>query len=186
MDIFQCINTRKSIRKFLDKPVDGATIQQLLQFAVRAPTASNSQPWGFVLISDKKEIDDISEEARADLLANFDKVEHLRKYERMISRETYHFFFKSSNLILVYGDTNFPFYKEDCSLAAENIMLAAHGLGLGTCWIGLAKYTCDKPEFKARYQVPSHYENIAALTIGWPTEITDTVKDRKEPLIFHE
>jgi nitroreductase len=185
MDIIECINTRRSIRRFRDEPVPEETIQLLIELGTKAPSGSNEQPWGFVVIHDKQEIDRLSEEVREFLLKNLEEYPKLQKYERWFRNPAYNFFHHSSNLIAIYGNKNSHCYIYDCSLAAENIMLAAHSMGIGSCWIGFAEYTMNTKTFKEKYHVLPEYELVSILTLGYTKDDSVSYGTRKAPLIFN-
>lgn len=73
MNIIECIESRRSVRKYSDKKVSRETIDRLIELGTMAPTAMNKQPWGFVVIQDKEEIDALSEKIKAFLLENLDE-----------------------------------------------------------------------------------------------------------------
>ena len=186
MDIIECIQTRRSIRKFTDEPIPPETIRYLLSLGTKAPTASNEQPWGFVLIDNSSEIDRLSETVRVDLLEQINNFPYLQRYERWFHNPNFHFFYHSSNLILIYGNTKSHFYIHDCSMAAENIMLAAHSMGIGTCWIGFAQFTMNTKDFKDLYFVPDEYQLVSVLTLGYKKDHNFSYGIRKEPVVFNQ
>lgn len=85
--------------------------------------------------------------------------------------------------MLVYGNTISPDYIFDCSTAAQNIMLAAYEMGLGSCWIGFAMALGNTGEIKERFNVPEQYKPVAPLAIGYPRGAWPPIP-RKEPVIF--
>lgn len=92
-------------------------------------------------------------------------------------------FYNAPCLLLIYGDSRAHFHAIDCTLAANNIMLAAREFGLGTCWIGNAEIVINTAEFKADYGVPEHYQGVASLIIGYPKAAVPAGK-RKPAVIF--
>ena len=115
MDTLTAIHTRRSIRKYTDQPVTPEQVRTLLAAAMAAPSAGNQQPWQFVVVTDK------------DLLA---QVGLLHPHVHMAP--------KAPLGILVCGDTRAEKYAGywvvDCSAAVQNLLLAAHDLGLGAVW----------------------------------------------------
>lgn len=117
MDALDAIMTRRSVRRFSSEPVDDATVRALLGAAMQAPSAANEQPWQFVVIDDRGALDAIP------------------------SFSPYAASVRGAPLgILVCADTRslpFPgFWVQDCSAAIQNLLLAAHALGLGAVWTG--------------------------------------------------
>ena len=119
--IIENIMTRTSVRSYTDEIIGSDTIETLLRAGMAAPSAVNKQPWHFVAITDRTKLDSI---AVANPNAGMVKQAPLA--------------------IVVCGDLNKAlegparaFWIQDCSAATENILLAAHGLGLGAVWTGL-------------------------------------------------
>ena len=77
MSIISCINERRSIRSYKDEPIDEKTINKLLELGTKAATGSAMEPWGFVVIQDKEEINKLSDEIKKYLIENFDKFPYL-------------------------------------------------------------------------------------------------------------
>ena len=184
MDTIECINSKRSIRAYEETQIPYETVMELLTLGTKASTGSNHQPWGFVVIQDAREIEDLSKNIKAYLLENLEKYPYLSQYEAWLQSEKYSIFNNASTLIVVYGNTDSHWYIYDCTLAAGNIMLAAYSKGIGTCWIGFAEYYFNKPEFKKKYKIPENYELVAPLSCGY---IKGTVKppERKPPVVFN-
>ena len=136
-------------------------VEQLLEAGRWAPSASNRQPWHFIVIRD--------EEAR----------------RAVAEHGTYHFIgwahVKAAPLLIALcGEARNPVYRrflhEDIGLAGSQIMLQAHALGLGTCWIG----GIDPDALGDILRVPDHVEVIGLLTVGFPAE--DPAPRRRKPL----
>ncbi len=118
MDVLEAIFTRRSIRRFENRPVSPEIVEQLLKAAMYAPSARNTQSWHFVVITDRQLLD---------------AVPTFHPYAAMIR--------EAPLAILVCGDEQLEprtaYWVENCSAATQNILLAAHGLGLGAVWLGI-------------------------------------------------
>jgi len=77
-----------------------------------------------------------------------------------------------------------PLRLYDCSLAAQNIMLAAYEKGIGSCWIGFATALGNSPDIKEMLNVPGDYNLVAPLVLGYPRKNHAAVP-RKEPVMFN-
>lgn len=184
MNILDCIDRRRSVRAYTEQEISDETIHELLIFGTKAATGSNGQPWGFVVIKNKEEIQNISEETKEYILQNFDQYPYLKQYEKWLTNPLYSIFNHASCLIIIYGDTNSHWYSYDCTLAAGNIMLAAHSMNIGTCWIGFAEHTLNTPEFKKKYNVSENYELVCPMSAGYMKTSLSASK-RKAPVIFN-
>ncbi len=94
----------------------------------------------------------------------------------------YNVFHNAPSLVFIVGKNNYPFFLQDCSLAAAYFMLAATNRDLGTCWIGLGEYIEDL-ELRKKIALPRDYHIASALSIGYP-ELIPTMAPRKEPQIL--
>ena len=119
------------------------------------------------------------------LLENLAQFPHFSTYESALKTKNYHVLNHGTTLILIYGNSDSHWYVYDGSLAAANIMLAAHDMGIGTCWIGECERFCDLPEFKQKYNVPENFQLVATLSCGY-MEKPLSPPDRKPPLVFHK
>ena len=118
--VLDAILTRTSVRSYEEKFIEKEKIEKLLRAGMAAPSAVNKQPWHFVVVTDRNQLESLSE-------AN--------PYAAMVA--------KAPLAIVVCGDMNKTlegdaraFWIQDCSAASENILLAAAGMGLGAVWTG--------------------------------------------------
>lgn len=181
MQLLDALTTRRSCRKFTDQVPDDATIRSLLHYATKAPSATNTQPWRFAIIQDATLLDRYSEETKQLVLASGNDL--ATKYQHILSNPDYHVFHHASTLIAIYANESRFFSITDCSLAAQNLMLAAHDLGLGTCWIGFSTPLFNSPHIKQELGVPDEYEVIAPIILGYP-ERTLPPMEKREPEII--
>lgn len=145
------IRQRRSIRNFLKKSVEQEKIIEILKAAMFAPTAKNLRPWEFIVVR-KQEIK-----------------------EQFSKATRYSAFAKNADVVIVicYDTTKGNRFKEDCSIAAQNIYLEAFNQGLGTCYIQIAEGTegsVGEPEsfIKKLLKIPDHYRVLCLMPIGYP------------------
>lgn len=184
MDMITCLQTKRSVRNYRDEVIPNEIIKQLIELGTMASTGSNMQPWGFVSIQDKNEINEMSENIKKELLASLEAYPHLMQYKNWLENPKYSVFNHASNLLIIYGNKESYYYREDCSLCAGNIMLAAHSMDIGSCWIGFAEYHANTLEFKKKYNVPENYDLVCAMTLGYK-KVELTPPKRKEAVIFN-
>ena len=149
-DALTVIHNRKSVRKYLNKPVNKEQLEILLRAGMAAPTAGDKRPWVFIVITDKAMLDSLSLASRG---------------TSMIS--------SAAAAIAVCGDTRIGFKSEvwvqDCSAASENILLAAEAIGLGAVWTGI--YLNEEPTkyVKKMLGLPLEVYPLNIISIGYPT-----------------
>ncbi len=165
MEIMEGILTRRSIRKYTNKEVSDDQIQILLKVGMYAPSASNQQPWHFVVITDGEILDEIAE---------------VHPYAKMLKQ--------AQLAILVCGDTERELSKGywvvDCSAATQNILLAAHDLGLGAVWLGVHPRVERKNEIRKIFDLPQNIQPMSLISVGYPNEKKET-PDRFKPERIH-
>jgi nitroreductase len=182
MDLNDAISGRRSTREYTAQAVDDRSIRRLIDAAVHAPSASNGQPWTFAVVRDQGLLDRISQAAKAHMLATLPAGPRSDRYRTSLSDPDFQIFYHAPALILISGITHGPWVVEDCALAAENLMLAAYGDGLGTCWIGFAQSYLNTPEGKDALGLPATWMPVAPIIVGYPNAVPAAVA-RKEPEI---
>ncbi|MDD2411050.1 MAG: nitroreductase family protein [Candidatus Methanomethylophilaceae archaeon] len=178
--VLENINTRVSVREYTQEKVPEETVRELLKAGFRGPNAMNRQALAFAVVENKekaKEYSDRAKELRID--GEKMKCDPNQHVIDMLSREDYNIFFNSPVQIFIFASPEAVEPVEDGSIAAENIMLAAHSMGLGTCYVGFAQGLGRDTGFRKDLGVPDDYTYLAAITLGRPSGTTP-VKPRKE------
>lgn len=162
------IMTRTSVRSYSGKAVESEQLDTLLRAAMAAPTAGNKQPWRFVVIDSQDLLDSIS--------SNFNSM-------KMATT--------ASVAVVMCGDVTATFegegqdyWIEDVSAASENLLLAAHAIGLGAVWCGIYPMTERVNKFSAMLNLPENIIPMACICIGYPSGET-TPKDKWKPEYIH-
>ena len=181
MDLKEAIYTRRSTRDFTDEPVDEKTLRQLVDAAVQAPSAVNQQPWSFCVVRDRTLLVRISDEAKAHMLKT-SPAGLSRHFQEVLSDPKFDVFYHAPALVVISSTTESPWAVENCSLAAENLMLTARAAGLGTCWIGFAQGWLGTPEGKSALKLSSTTVPVAPIIVGHPKTAAAPVP-RKTPKI---
>ena len=172
MDLRKAIRNRRSIRAFKDKYVKEEPIMVIIDAARWAPSANNSQPWEFLIITEPAEREWLSklyvEAYKRVSRAELEKKEKIDKMLGVFGDQIR----KPPYVIVVCGDRNRSrSYIVDCAAAIQNMLLMAHGLGLGGSWIDLSTTSLgdhfDKSMIKSRYGIPEEVEIVAILPIGF-------------------
>ncbi len=162
------IMTRTSIRAYESREVEDEKIETLLRAAMAAPTAGNKQPWEFVVIKNKATLDTIA--------SHFPNISMAKD---------------AALAIVVCGDLNntFPeegreYWAQDASAATENLLLAAHALGLGAVWCGIYPITERVEYVKTLLSLPENIVPLNVIPVGYPGESPEP-KDKWNPDRIH-
>jgi nitroreductase len=181
MELLEAINARRSVREFTGEAVSEAVLRELIDAAVQAPSAINQQPWCFVVVREPSLLAHISDQAKAHLLkASLGAPAH--PFRDMLNDPKFDIFYHAPVLLVIAACQPTDWAVEDCALAAENLMLAAHGAGLGTCWIGFAQHWLGTADGKAALGLPLSHSPIAPIIVGHPLRKPASVP-RKAPQI---
>jgi len=187
------IYSRRAVRSYKPDVLDEPTIRKLLDAAVHAPTAIHEEPWEFVVIQDKAALKRLSD--RAKTLAGEEAAKHRDLLKApgasstnahpasMLADPNFNIFYNAGTLIVICGKPMSQFVTADCWLAAENLMLAARAMGLGTCCIGLAMPVLNTAEVKQELGIPADVTAVAPIIVGVPSGPTAPVP-RKAPEIL--
>ena len=186
MDITTAIAGRRSTRDYTKQAIEEQTILRLIHAATLAPSAVNQQPWTFTVVRNQDVLDTVSRDAKAHMVATMPadmaggvRAEHLQS---MLSDPAFQIFYHAPVLIVISGNAPGSWITEDCALAAENLMLTAHSLGLGTCWIGFAQSFLNTPAGKRQLGLLDSWVPVAPLIVGYPKSPPAAVP-RTEPQI---
>ncbi len=128
----------------------------------------NLQPWRFIVICGRERLLKLSEDAKAHILKTMPKGSPLERYKVRLSEPAFDIFYGAPALVIVAATSDESGACEDCALAAQNLMLAAHAMGLGTCWIGFARPWLNEPAAKAEIGIPETLWPVAPVIVGHP------------------
>jgi len=183
MTVRRAIYGRCSVREYSPEIIDQPTLHSLLAAAVRAPTAMHGEPWQFVVIQDPAKLKRLSDRAKVTIAAESSRLHPDHKAPGLFSQPGFNVFYGASTLVVICAATTGRFEQADCWLAAENLMLAAHAMGLGTCVIGSAAAALNTPDMKIELGIPPDVTAIAPIIVGKPRGET-TPSARKDPQVL--
>ena len=161
MEVLEAIRTRRSIRNYERRPVPEESVRNILEAGRWAPSANNSQPWNFIVLRD----------------------EGVRREVAIAT--TYGKFLADAPLgIAVVIDPAASTHPvEDGAIATQNMILAAHALGLGTCWIGSYGSTHEE-RVKKILDIPKDKRLLSILSVGFPAESRKSTRRALGELTF--
>ncbi len=167
----ECILTRTSVRQYQpDRTISRDTVETLLRAAMSAPTAVNKQPWAFIALDDRAALDSLAQ---------------VLPYARMLT--------KAPLAIVTCGDLSKAidgedadkgFWIQDVSAATENLLLAAHAMGLGAVWTGVYPDAERVKDVQERLGLPANVIPLAVVPVGYPTG-PQKPKEKWDPANVH-
>jgi nitroreductase len=149
MDTFEALLTRRAVREFTPQPVSAGQVEQILRAAMYAPSACNQQPWHFIVVDSREQLDALAD---------------LHPYAQMLRQ--------APLAIIVCADLTLETcpgnWVIDCSAAMENLLLAAHALGLGSVWVGVYPNEERVKGISAFLRLPGYAAPLCLAAIGYP------------------
>ncbi len=171
MELIEAIYQRRAIRDYTSAKVAASTLNELIDAALQAPSAMNHQPWAFAVFQGRPRLLEYSVRAKAHFLAMVLAPFGFHERGDTLTDPTYNIFYNASTLLVICARHEGLNPAEDCCLAAQNFMLAAHAAGLGTCPIGIARPWLNLPEVKEELGIPSDVAAVFPLTVGYPASL---------------
>lgn len=187
-ELMDTILHRRSIRRFAPRQIAEEALQEILRAGLYAPSAGGRQGPLFVVCQDQQVNQRLGKIKRANSRPRMATAENYVSREQPSIADNPHLtnaFYDAPTVITLFGPKGFLFSPEDCAVAAENMMLAADALGVGSCYIGQGWTAFADPygqEVLQKWGVPTHYYAVMELLLGYPREgdAHPTPKPRKE------
>ena len=186
ISVLEAIHARRAVRHYQADAIDAATVQRLLDAAVRAPTAMHREPWAFAIVEDRALLARWSTQAKALLVeqaraaGEFDTGNPMHA---MLLDPDFNIFYDAGTLIVIYRRRDEAYGLADCWLAAENLMLAAVAEGLGSCCIGLALALLNQAGTAEELGIAPGYEAVVPIILGVPASLPEA-SPRQPPAIL--
>lgn len=168
LSVLENIHARTSIRSYLPKEVEEEKIEQLLRAAMAAPTATNRQPWAFIVIKERAVLEELATTL---------------PYTKMAKEAPLAIAVCGDLTKAIEGDGQ-GYWVQDASAATENILLAAQGLGLGAVWTGVYPIKERVKEVQGILHLPTNVVPLNVIPIGYPAE-NPLPKDKWKPENIH-
>ncbi len=187
-DIIEIIKTRRSIRNYREDPVSDEDIKFIIDCAIYAPSGMNMQPWSFLVIHNKEVIRKLSENGKKAMIPLAEKIVNdpakVPGFISFLKNKDNNLFYNAPLLIIILGNKRSVTADWDCAMAAQNMMLAAHSRGIGSCWVGLSMPALMDEKILQELGAPPGYKAVAPLIFGYPQNKTTTpIPERREPEI---
>ncbi len=188
--VLSCMETRRSVRCYEEKQIPNKKRDLILKAAVYAPSGSNHQSWLFTAIQNRSLLERLNEQVRIGFgfleVAEHDYPAKIRAKSNA-QKADYNFFYHAPTLIVASNVPDYANAMADCAAALENMLLAAHALGLGACWINQLTWLNQMPnvrDFLEEYcRIPKERVICGACAVGYCKGAYPKPAPRKENTI---
>jgi nitroreductase len=180
-ETIKSIMNRRSTRAYRQEQIKGDELDAIIEAGIYAPSASNGQPWHFSVIQKKDLLDRLNDDFIA--FAKQSDIEYLRKFG---NTENFHVFYHAPTAIIISGDENSRMAVTDTAATAQNILIAAESLNIGSCWIGLINLVFGSkkgPEYYEEIGIPDGFKFLNAIALGYKKDKPADAPARKENII---
>ncbi len=168
--VVECIMSRRSIRAYKPEQIKDEELKTILECAINAPSARNSQPWEVRVMQNKEAIDNLNKEVIADM------IEKRPEAKERFADENASVFFHAPTLLVVAYDTTQYWGQSDCGMLVQNILLAAESMNIGSCAVGCCREYINSPkaaDFVKGLNLPENYVVYLTVTLGYKDENPD-------------
>jgi nitroreductase len=175
--VLEAIKNRRSVRNFNPEQIKKEEVEAIIEAGLFAPSAMNQQSWHFTVIQDKNMLAKINEVTKAAFLNSGD--EYMMK---MAGTNNFSPFYNAPTFIIVSGDEKAIAPHNDGSLAIGNMLLAAHSMDIGSCWIHAMNLLVKTEEGRILMNeagIPEGYVPVGSVAVGYSASEKPAVKSRK-------
>ncbi|MEE8360203.1 MAG: nitroreductase [Candidatus Omnitrophota bacterium] len=193
--VIENIKSRRSIRDFRQEGIPEEVIEKITEAGSFAPSALNRQPWKFIVVGKEAIIKELSSVVRKKLKGLSKLVPILRVFlkdfrdERFVNAlkktalsEEDTVFYNAPLIIFVANDTRYSSTCVDCVLACQNMMLTAHSMGVGSCFIGRIKAIPNRL-LRKKFDLPGYYDFNTCMVFGYPKDAVRTPPARSRDVV---
>lgn len=169
--VIKTIKKRRSVRSYDARPIPRDLLNAVIEAGNEAPSAMNSQPWRFVVVEDsdakKKLLQAALPQAKkfTEMVKEFDPVRYEIIKKRYVELPD-PIYYSAPAVVFIIGNGRHATHS--CPLACENMMLAAHSLGLGSCWVGFGAMVLDDPEVRNLLELKEDESIFGPILLGYP------------------
>lgn len=172
------------MRQYKEDNISDEDIKLLIDCARYAPSGFNMQPWSFIVIKNKDLLRKLSESGKKSMIPILEPVKDTSRkasdFLVFLKTKGTNMFYGAPVLVIILGNKSAPTADFDCAMAAENMMLAAHSKGIGSCWIGGLLPALMDEKILEELGAPSGYKAVAPLIFGYPEGKTE-MPEKLEP-----
>lgn len=184
-EVIQAIRKRRSVRSYDSRTIPKTLLNVIIESANEAPSAMNSQPWRFVVVEDDNAKKKLLAAARPNAHKIIDMIRDSDPERYEIIKKRYAelpdpVYYSAPAVVFVIGSGRYA--NNSCPLACENMMLAAHSLGIGSCWVGFGAMVTDDGEVRELLELKEDEIIFGPILLGYATAHPER-PIKKEPIV---
>ena len=185
-EVIKNMLTRRSIRTYEERQISDEQLNALLEAAKYAPSGGNSQTWKFTVVQNKEKLEQLNSMVRESFrhLEVDEKTYRSKKSgKKAAEKDNYKFYYNAPTLIIVSNDREYSNCMADSAIAIENILLAAHSLGLGACYVNQLTWFCDDKNVRRALTdigIPENYVVCGSAVVGYNSGDMPKATPRRE------
>jgi nitroreductase len=164
-EIIKVIRDRRSVRSFAPQQIQDEELKAVVEAGILAPSAQNRQDWFFTILQNPRMIQKVT-----DWIIEEARYVQDEKAQEIAATPNVAIFRHAPTVIIVSGEASSEHSRDNCSCAAQNMMLACEALGLGSCWISYVGFLANRevlPKYLAELGIPVGYRPFLGLTVGY-------------------
>jgi len=177
-EVIDNILTRRSVRAYKEDQISDEDLNAILEAATFAPSAMGKQDWHFTAVQNKEKIKKLISAIKEAMLKS-----SIEQYRKMGENPNYIPFYNAPTIVITAYDKTSITKESDCAVALQNMLLAAHSLNIGSCWIHLLARTGDDPKVRSvltELGVPEDYAVFGTAVLGYNSKDEPKAAPRKE------
>jgi len=183
----EVILLRRSVREYRKEQIPEFMVRRILEAGRSAPSAGNRQPWKFIVIRDPKVLDNLTR----DVVSVAQRLKNQQDYRALaaLAEGRLSVFHGAPTVLLILKDVRGDSSPDlDCGIAGQNMVLAAHSMGLGTCWVSFTRLAFRHTDSWNRFfGIEPPYEFLSSIAVGWPgTESCEAVGRQANAIYWYE
>ena len=185
-NVIENILTRRSIRAYKEDQISEEELNIILESGKFAPSGGNSQTWRFTVVQNKEKLEHLNSlvrEAFKNLEVDEKTYRSKKSGKRAAENDGYNFYYNAPTLIIVSNEREYSNCMADSAVAVENILLAAHSIGAGACFINQLTWFCDDKHVREALTdmgIPKNYVVCSSASIGYNSGSMPKASPRKD------
>jgi nitroreductase len=179
-EVLKAIKERRSVRAYTNEQISQEALDLILEAGIYAPTAHNEQPWYFTVVQKPQLLDEMNMKSN-EVMAQSEN----DWLKGLGTNPAFRASYNAPTVIIISAREDAMSIQTDCAAAAENMMLAAQSLGIGSVWVGLLWPYLSLAEAKTSLQLPDGYKPVHAIAFGYPSGPKLPTPPRKKDVVTY-